>query len=181
MLTTMPTLTLDDAVIALVASDEATALASQDLNHRELTFLLERMGWRPAHNEKFQNTPRGLVSKWLTERGIPLHPRTRRLQFDDLVTAAATPGKLQPTSHLTLRRRAMDAQTTIAQRLTTMSEAVTRAERLAVARKRGLALLEDELEEMRGELDSMVAEEQRLYDAGDRINTITRLNPTLPS
>ena len=47
MLPTMPTLTLDDAVIAVVASDEAADLADQELSHAHVTILVERMGWRP--------------------------------------------------------------------------------------------------------------------------------------
>ena len=117
MLPTMPTLTIDDAVIALVASDEAADLAGQELSHAHLTTLVERMGWRPTDSQKFTNMPKGLVSKWLLERGIPMHPRTRRVKFDDLVAAAATPGKLQPTSPRTLERRAMDARTKITHRI----------------------------------------------------------------
>ena len=44
MLPTIPTLTLDDAVIAVVASDEAADLAGQELSHAHVTILVERMG-----------------------------------------------------------------------------------------------------------------------------------------
>ena len=37
MLPTIPTLTIDDAVIAVVASDEAADLAGQELSHAHLT------------------------------------------------------------------------------------------------------------------------------------------------
>ena len=178
MLPTMPTLTIDDAVIALVASDEAEDLAGQELSHAHLTTLVERMGWRPNDSQKFTNTPKGLVSKWLLERGIPLHPRTRRVKFDDLVIAAATPGKLQPTSPRTLERRAMDAQTKLTHRIFGLRNAIQRAERLIDAQDRGRALLVDNLERIHGELEAAQAEEQRLYDEGDRVNTFTRLNPT---
>ena len=180
MLPTMPTLTLDDAVIAVVASDEAADLAGQELSHAHVTILVERRGWRPTDSQKFTNTPKGLVSKWLVERGIPMHPSTRRVKFDDLVAAAATPGKLRPTSPLTLERRAMEAQTQITHRIFGLRNAITRAERLIDAHDRGRAQLVDGLERMRVELEAAEAEEQRLYAEGDRVNTFSRLNPTLP-
>ena len=180
MLPTMPTLTLDDAAIAVVASDEAADLAGQELSHAHVTILVERMGWRPTDSQKFTNTPKGLVSKWLVERGIPMHPRTRRVQFDDLVAAAATPGKLQPTSPQRLERRAMEAQTKMTHRIAGLSDAINRAERILRATERGYDLLVENLERMRGELEAAKAEEQRLYDEGDRVNTFSRLNPTLP-
>ena len=178
MLPTMPTLTIDDAVIALVASDEAADLAGQELSHAHLTTLVERMGWRPTDSQKFTNMPKGLVSKSLLERGIPMHPRTRRVKFDDLVAATATPGKLQPTSPQRLERRAMDAQRKLTHRIFGLRDAITRAERILQATERGYDLLADNLERVRGELEAAEAEEQRLYDAGDRVNTFSRLDPT---
>ena len=180
MLPPMPTLTIDDAVIAVVASDEAEALAGQELSHAHLTILVERMGWRPTDSQKFTNTPKGLVSKWLVESGIPMHPRTRRVKFDDLVAAAATPGKLRPTSPLTLERRAMEAQTQLTHRIFGLRNAINRAERILKATERGYELLVENLERMRVELEAAQAEEQRLYDEGDRVNTFSRLDPTLP-
>ena len=44
--------------------------------------------------------------------------------------------------------------------------------------ERGYDLLADDLDRMRGELEAARAEEQRLYDAGDRVNTFSRLDPT---
>ena len=109
-----------------------------------------------------------------------MHPRTRRVKFDDLVAAAATPGKLQPTSPRTLERRAMDAQRKLTHRIAGLSDAITRAERILEATVRGYDLLVDNLERMQGELETAKAEEQRFYDAGDRVNTFSRLDLTLP-
>ena len=180
MLPTIPTLTIDDAVMAVVATNEAADLAGQELSHAHLTTLVERMGWRPTDSQKFTNTPKGLVSKWLLERGIPMHPRTRRVKFDDLVAAAATPGKLQPTSPQRLERRAMEAQTKMTHRIAGLSDAINRAERILKATERGYELLVENLERMRVELQAAQAEEQRLYDEGDRVNTFSRLDLTLP-
>ena len=176
MLTMLPTLTIDDAVIALLASDAAEELAGQELSHSQLTVLVERQGWQPTHTQKFQNMPKGLVSKWLLERDIPLHPRTRRVKFDDLAVAAATPGKLQPTPPRILERRALDAKAKSGERVLTLRSAIVRAERLIAAQERGLALLDEHLERMRGELEAAEAEDQRLYDAGDRTTTVHRLD-----
>ena len=178
MLPTIRTLTMDDAVMAVVATNEAADLAGQELSHAHLTTLVERMGWRPTDSQKFTNTPKGLVSKWLLERGIPMHPRTRRVKFDDLVAATATPGKLQPTSPQRLERRAMEAQTKMTHRISGLSDAIRRAEAMLKATERGYDLLADDLDRMRGELEAARAEEQRLYDAGDRVNTFSRLDPT---
>ena len=61
-----------------------------------------------------------------------------------------------------------------------LQDAVNRAERILKATERGYELLVENLERMQGELEAAEAEEQRLYDAGDRVNTFSRLDPTLP-
>ena len=179
MLASVPTLTIDDAVIMLVASDEGEDWAGQELSHSQLMVLIERVGWRPTDSEKFTNMPKGLVSKWLLERRIPMHPRTRRIKFDDLVLAAGTPGRLQPTSPRTLERRALAEQERINHRVIGLRTARDRAERQIMAHDRSRDSLVNTLERIDAELEAAKAEEQRLYDAGDRINTFTRLDPTV--
>ena len=61
-----------------------------------------------------------------------------------------------------------------------MQDAINRAERILKGTERGYELLVENLERMPGELEAAEAEEQRLYDAGDRVNTFSRLDLTLP-
>ena len=61
-----------------------------------------------------------------------------------------------------------------------MQDAINRAERILKATERGYELLVENLERMQGELEAAQAAEQRLYDAGDRVNTSSRLDLTLP-
>ena len=61
-----------------------------------------------------------------------------------------------------------------------LQDAINRAERILKATERGYELLVENLERMQGELAAAQAEEQRLYDAGDRVNTSSRLDLTLP-
>ena len=61
-----------------------------------------------------------------------------------------------------------------------MQDAINRAERILKATERGYELLVENLGRMPGELAAAQAEEQRLYDAGDRVNTSSRLDLTLP-
>ena len=72
----------------------------------------------------------------------------------------------------------MDAQTKITHRISGLSDAIRRAEAMLKATEHGYDLLADDLDRMRGELEAARAEEQRLYDAGDRVNTFSRLDPT---
>ena len=72
----------------------------------------------------------------------------------------------------------MDAQRKLTHRIFGLRDAITRAERILQATERGYDLLADNLERVRGELEAAEAEEQRLYDAGDRVNTFSRLDPT---
>ena len=74
----------------------------------------------------------------------------------------------------------MDARTKLTHRISGLRDAVNRAERILKGTERGYELLVENLERMPGELEAAEAEEQRLYDAGDRVNTFGRLDPTLP-
>ena len=142
-----------------------------------MTNIAEHHGWRLDPRKNPTSTSKGLVSNWLRERRIPMHPRTRRVTVDDLLLAAATPGRLQPTSAHRLRRHAMEGQQKLTETILSLRNAVqrleTQQEALAVAYER----LEDNLESLRQQLADAEAEEQRLYDAGDQRNTFTRLDP----
>ena len=74
----------------------------------------------------------------------------------------------------------MEAQTKMTHRIAGLSDAINRAERILKATERGYELLVENLERMRVELQAAQAEEQRLYDEGDRVNTFSRLDLTLP-
>ena len=178
MYPTMPTIpfTIDDAVMRLVGSDQGEDYAGQELSHSQLTSLVERMGWHPSTSEKFSNTPKGLVSKWLGDRRIPMHPRTRRVKFDDLVLAA---GRLEPTSPRTIERQAMAEQEQVNKRLMLLRSAASYAEQQVKALDRTRDYLFNQLEGFYAQIDAAEAEEQRRYDDGDRINTFPRLNITL--
>ena len=172
--------TLDDACQAFSVSADADTYAGEELSHAQLTTLLERHGWQ-QDGEPWQqkSTPKGAVTKWLGERRIPMHPRTRRVNVDELIEIALTPGRLQPTSPQRLERQALQEQENLFLRCTGLMRAAEQAERLIAAHDRRRAALVANLERIEAQLAAAREAEQRLYDSGYRgLYTFARYDAT---
>ena len=172
--------TLDDACQAFSVSADAYAYAGKELSHAQLMTLLKTHGWQ-QDGEPWQqkSSPKGAVTKWLVERRIPMHPRTRRVNVDELIEIALTPGRLQPTSPQTLERQALQERENLFLRCTRLMQAVKQAERLIAAHDRRRAALVADLERIEAQLAAAREAEQRLYDSGYRGRyTFARLDTT---
>ena len=170
--------TIDDAILDFAVSNDAATYAGQeDLSHAEVTVIAQRHGWTREDDswEDRKATSKGLVTRWLSERRIPMHQRTRRVRVEDLINAALT-GRLMPTSPRTLQRRAEAEKDNVIKRIFGLNHAVDQAKHLLAAHDARRAMLEFDLERLEEVLGAAKEEEQRLYDAGDRRHTFPRLD-----
>ena len=170
--------TIDDAILEFAVSNNAATYAGQeDLSHAEVTVIAQRHGWTREDDswEDRKSTSKGLVTRWLSERRIPMHQRTRRVRVEDLINAALT-GRLMPTSPRILQRRAEAEKDNVIKRIMGLNHAVDQAKNLLASHDARRAMLEFDLERLEKALEAAKEEEQRLYDAGYRRHTFPRLD-----
>ena len=169
----------DDALAAFLDSDMAVDMADAELTHSHLeTLMRSDFRWRPTVKTLDGRTPRGFVTWWLMTKGIPLHPRTRKVKVRDLVQALDD-GKIQPTSAQEIAHRANDARLRLPQQIRELKRALDRVEMQIRAIDAQRDRLIEQGEALESQLVEAEAQEQRLYESGDLLNTIPRvMSPT---